>query len=143
IFYLGNITIGTPPQEFQVAFDTGSSDLWVPSVLCSSQFCSSHVLFRHRESSTFQPTDTGFRIKYTAGNMKGVVVHDTVRYLSNSPPLFLAHSHSHKDTHIPKSQSPGRNFIDPCKQDCVFSFCLPGQMQNPQYLTENAVHSCH
>ena len=38
--------------------------------------------------------------------------------------------------------SPGSNFTEPCKQDCVFGFCLPGQMQNPQYITENALHSC-
>ncbi|XP_069422795.1 pregnancy-associated glycoprotein 4-like [Ovis canadensis] len=79
IFYVGNITIGTPPQEFQVIFDTGSSDLWVPSDYCSSSACSTHVRFRHRQSSTFRPTNETFRIIYGAGRMKGVVAHDTVR----------------------------------------------------------------
>ncbi|KAJ1065778.1 hypothetical protein K5549_007773 [Capra hircus] len=79
MLYVGNITIGTPPQEFQVVFDTGSSDLWVPSVFCQSLACATKVMFIHLQSSTFRPTQKVFNIEYNPGRMKGLLVYDTVR----------------------------------------------------------------
>ncbi|XP_040111129.1 pregnancy-associated glycoprotein 1-like [Oryx dammah] len=76
----GNITIGTPPQEFQVIFDTGSSDLWVPSLFCPSPaFLTTQVRFKHYKSSTFRPTQETFRIAYGSGSMKVFLVCDTIR----------------------------------------------------------------
>ncbi|NXI21432.1 PEPA protein, partial [Sterrhoptilus dennistouni] len=76
--YFGTISIGTPPQEFTVVFDTGSSNLWVPSVFCSSPACRNHNRFNPGESSTFLSTNDTLFIAYGTGSMTGVLGYDTV-----------------------------------------------------------------
>ncbi|NXT53554.1 PEPA protein, partial [Pluvianellus socialis] len=76
--YFGTISIGTPPQEFTVVFDTGSSNLWVPSVYCSSPACRNHKRFNPAESSTFISTNNSLYIAYGTGSMSGVLGYDTV-----------------------------------------------------------------
>ncbi|XP_029549922.1 pepsin A [Salmo trutta] len=77
--YYGVIAIGTPPQSFKVLFDTGSADLWVPSVHCSSsQACYNHARFNTTASSTFQPSSETFSIQYVTGYMTGDVGYDTI-----------------------------------------------------------------
>ncbi|NXT44743.1 PEPA protein, partial [Pelecanoides urinatrix] len=76
--YFGTISIGTPPQDFTVIFDTGSSNLWVPSVYCSSLACRDHKRFNPVESSTFIGTNDSLYIAYGTGSMTGVLGYDTV-----------------------------------------------------------------
>ncbi|XP_040465603.1 pepsin A-like [Falco naumanni] len=80
--YYGTISIGTPGQEFTVIFDTGSSNLWVPSVYCSSMACSNHNRFNPAESSTYVGTNESVDIVYGTGSMTGVLGYDTVTVAS-------------------------------------------------------------
>uniref|UniRef100_A0AAY4DLC8 Peptidase A1 domain-containing protein n=1 Tax=Denticeps clupeoides TaxID=299321 RepID=A0AAY4DLC8_9TELE len=76
--YYGAITVGTPPQSFQVLFDTGSSNLWVDSVYCSTQACTTHTQFNPQQSSTWSSTGQTFYLPYGAGSLSGLFGYDTV-----------------------------------------------------------------
>jgi len=73
--YWGQVDIGTPAKTFQVLFDTGSSNLWVPASNCTN--CKSGgAQYDPSASSTYQPNGTSFEIRYGTGSMKGFVAHD-------------------------------------------------------------------
>ncbi|XP_055510938.1 gastricsin-like [Leucoraja erinacea] len=84
--YYGPITIGTPPQSFMVLFDTGSSNLWVDSVYCSSQSCSNHPMYDPRKSSTFSTNSQRFQMSYGSGSLTGFFGYDTVNVAGISIP---------------------------------------------------------
>uniref|UniRef100_A0A8C6X357 Peptidase A1 domain-containing protein n=1 Tax=Naja naja TaxID=35670 RepID=A0A8C6X357_NAJNA len=79
-FYFGKITIGTPPQDFLVALDTGSGVLWVPSTYCRSKACGNHNVFDPKRSSTYYSNnEQTYSLTYGSGTLSIMLGYDTVQ----------------------------------------------------------------
>jgi hypothetical protein len=92
--YYGQVQIGSPKQTFDVVFDTGSSDLWIPSSKCIEDGCISHQRFDGVRSETYKNTKTPFEIEYGTGEVSGVVSEDIISLgeLSSKKPIRFAES---------------------------------------------------
>ncbi|XP_020202315.1 aspartic proteinase oryzasin-1 isoform X2 [Cajanus cajan] len=78
--FFGEISIGSPPQYFNVVFDTGSSNLWVPSSKCIfSIACYFHAKYRSKISSTYTEIGTPCKIPYGQGSIYGFFSQDNVQ----------------------------------------------------------------
>eukprot|EP00756_Hemistasia_phaeocysticola_P024646 Hpha_TRINITY_DN15959_c2_g9::TRINITY_DN15959_c2_g9_i2::g.70625::m.70625/K01379/CTSD; cathepsin D len=73
--YHGPVSIGNPPQVFQVVYDTGSSNLWVPGKNCSKCL---HKKYDSAKSSTYAANGTDFSILYGSGAVQGFCDQDDV-----------------------------------------------------------------
>jgi hypothetical protein len=83
--YYGSVQIGTPAQSFQVVFDTGSADFWVPSAACTKHESNCHKkqAYDPSASTSYAAVEAGakseFHIEYGSGPVSGDFATDTVR----------------------------------------------------------------
>ncbi|OMJ25389.1 Gastricsin [Smittium culicis] len=108
--YHGEIILGNPGKKFSVVFDTGSADIWVPSVHCESNACKNHNRFDPSLSISFNGyTKDKFSIKYGTGNLAGHIVSDSLKI---------------SDVHIPNQlfgiSTEQADFFEKMKFDGVF-----------------------
>eukprot|EP00457_Paulinella_chromatophora_P006590 gb/GEZN01006609.1/.p1 GENE.gb/GEZN01006609.1/~~gb/GEZN01006609.1/.p1 ORF type:complete len:491 (-),score=85.77 gb/GEZN01006609.1/:77-1549(-) len=80
--YVGAISLGTPikgttAQEFNVIFDTGSSNLWIMSSKCTDEGCSPHKKFKAEESSSFVELPSDMDVTFGSGKISGHLAKDT------------------------------------------------------------------
>ncbi|KAM0756581.1 acid protease [Meredithblackwellia eburnea MCA 4105] len=75
--YFTTIQIGTPPKDYRVLVDSGSSDLWVPAEGCTT--CgATHTTLGPTSSSTFKVNTTTFSITFGTGQVSGNLAVDDV-----------------------------------------------------------------
>ncbi|KAK8623976.1 hypothetical protein V6N13_065335 [Hibiscus sabdariffa] len=78
--HFGVIGIGSPPQNFTVIFDTGSSNLWIPSSHCHfSVACFFHSRYCSSNSSTYTEIGKPCKINYGSGMILGFFSEDNIK----------------------------------------------------------------
>lgn len=79
--YYVKISLGTPPQSFNVIIDTGSSNLWVHSAGCNreSKACRTHNRYDSSASQTYRKDGNEFIVQYGKGSAEGFYSYDTLR----------------------------------------------------------------
>jgi hypothetical protein len=74
--FYGPIKVGG--QSFQVIFDTGSSNVWVPGKACGFFTCYLHPRYDEKKSATYEKDGREYKVQYGSGPVEGVFSKDTV-----------------------------------------------------------------
>jgi cathepsin D len=85
IMYYGPVRVGTPSQTLLVVFDTGSANLWLPTARAAGE---GHRSFDMQHSSSYEPLNAPFDLKYGSGQVAGHFCRDRVALAEFALPNF-------------------------------------------------------
>lgn len=83
LIYLGRVIVGTPPKEYRVVFDTGSTQFWIMSSKCrvetkNGKPCTGKSLYNKHKSNSYRKRAGRFSQIYEIGFAYGDFAQDTV-----------------------------------------------------------------
>lgn len=77
--YFATISVGTPPQQYNVVLDTGSADLWISGSSClRCAAATTGATFNPSSSSTFTTASGTLSVQYGSGSAQGTLGTDVV-----------------------------------------------------------------
>lgn len=85
--FVGEVSIGTPGQKFDVIFDTGSANFVINSKKCKNLSCTSRKSYNSNRSVTYKSFGTTVDIQFGTGEIVGEVSEDSV----SMGPVHLRH----------------------------------------------------
>ncbi|XP_065206238.1 cathepsin E-like [Planococcus citri] len=128
MWYYGPISVGTPPVQMDVLFDTGSVSLWVLSTLCNDPVCpKNRIRYDHNSSKSYQEqNDRLDYIRYGIGYVSGYWGRETISIdgVSVENQRFLeSTSMSEKIAAVPFSGVMGLNYRVRDSITIISKFC--------------------
>lgn len=76
--FVGEVSIGTPNQKFDVIFDTGSSNFLINSKKCKTPSCQSRKSYNSEHSVSHKSIGTQIDVQFGTGEILGEVSEDSV-----------------------------------------------------------------
>lgn len=76
--YIGRIGVGSPPQYINVIFDTGSTNLWVTSSRCTSEYCQNNEKYNESLSKTYRSLNIELEVEFGTGILEGSMSQDII-----------------------------------------------------------------
>lgn len=92
--YIGEFSVGNPPQKMRGCFDTGSANSWILSSKCGTDRCrpgSGNLYFTPELSSTFFDNNYYCSIQFGSGALAGYFGNDDFRVGAGENQIHIKH----------------------------------------------------